>query len=105
MAALFLLCIVMFKAAGSGSIINAVYVMASYTYGPLLGLYAFGLFTKRSTNDRYVPAICICAPLLCAALDHYAPLWWGYTFGYELLMLNGALTFSGLWLCRSRAAH
>ncbi len=105
MAALFLLCIVMFKAAGSGSIINAVYVMASYTYGPLLGLYAFGLFTKRSTNDRYVPAICICAPLLCAALDHYAPLWWGYTFGYELLMLNGALTFAGLWLCRSRAAH
>lgn len=105
MAVLFLLCIVTFKAVGSGSIINAVYVMAGYTYGPLLGLYAFGLFTKRAVNDRYVPAVCICAPVLCAVLDHYAPIWWGYKFGYELLMLNGALTFAGLWLCRSRAAQ
>ena len=98
LAAVFLLCMLAYKAAGSGSVINAVYVMASYTYGPLLGLYALGLASRRSVNDRWAPWVCVAAPLVCGVLDHYAPQWWGYTFGYELLMLNGALTALGLWM-------
>jgi hypothetical protein len=72
--------------------------LASYTYGPLLGLFVFGLFTKRLPQDKLVPYICIASPLLCYALDVVAQRLWGYQFGYELLMLNGLLTFSGLWL-------
>ena len=70
--------------------------MASYTYGPLLGLYAYGLFTHRSINDRISPYVCLLSPLVCGLLDHFAPLWWGYTFGYELLVLNGLLTIIGI---------
>lgn len=78
------------------SIIDAIYTIASYTYGPLLGMFAFGLFTRRETNDRLVPFVAVASPLLCYAVD-----WWvyeetGYKFGYELLMLNGVLTFAGL---------
>ena len=79
--------------------LNAIYVMASYTYGPLLGLYAYGLFTRRSLCDPVMPYICIAAPLLCGLLDHFAPIWWNYTFGYELLLLNGALTAFMGWGC------
>ena len=98
----FALCIVAYKAVGSGSVINAIYVMASYTYGPLLGLYAYGLFTRRPINDRLAPIVCLAAPLLCALLDYGAPLWWNYRFGYELLMLNGLLTMLGLWATGKR---
>lgn len=96
--AAFLACIAAFGVLNNTNVINAIYVMASYTYGPLLGLYAFGLFTHRRADDRMVPLIAVGSPLVCAALDHFAPVWWGYTFGYELLMLNGAITFAGLWL-------
>ncbi len=101
-AVAFALCILIFKVVGNDNILNAIYVMASYTYGPLLGLYAFGLFTKRRIDDRFTPYICLAAPLICGLLDHYAPLWWGYSFGYELLMLNGLLTFGALWVNKSR---
>ena len=101
-AVAFALCILIFKVVGNDNILNAIYVMASYTYGPLLGLYAFGLFTKRHIDDRFTPYICLAAPLICGLLDHYAPLWWGYSFGYELLMLNGLLTFGALWINKSR---
>lgn len=100
-AALFV-CILLFRAAAGTSVINAIYVMVSYTYGPLLGLYAYGLFTRRPLRDRYVPFVCVASPLACAWFDHYAPLLWGYRFGYELLMLNGALTAFGLWLLSLR---
>lgn len=100
MVALFLTCIVIFRLCADNNILNAIYVMASYTYGPLLGLYAFGLYTHRSVNDKLVPAICLLSPILCTALDHFAPLLWNYTFGYELLMLNGLLTFVGLWTAK-----
>lgn len=90
--------IIAFRLIGSDNVLNAIYVMASYTYGPLLGLYAYGLFTRRPVSDGRVPAVCIAAPVICALLDHYAPLWWGYRFGYELLLLNGLLTVLGLWL-------
>ena len=94
------LCLLLFHAVGGGSIINTIFVLASYTYGPLLGLFFYGLYTRRQVHDRWVPLVAVLAPTLCLALDHYAPLWWNYTFGYELLLLNGALTAFGLWLLR-----
>ena len=97
MAVLFLGCMLLFRAINSRSAIDAIYTMASYTYGPLLGLYAFGLFSKVPVRDRLVPLAAVAAPLVCALLDWGAPRWWGYRFGYELLMLNGALTFAMLW--------
>lgn len=101
-AVAFVFCIVLFKAVGNDNILNAIYVMASYTYGPLLGLYAFGLTTHIQVKDKAVPYICLASPILCGLLDHYAPVWWDYTFGYELLMLNGMLTFAALYCVRNK---
>jgi len=70
--------------------------LVSYTYGPLLGLYAFGMLTRRMPRPRLVPFIAIASPLLCYALDAFTLQHYGYKFGYELLMLNGMLTFFGL---------
>ena len=98
MCLLFVLFILLFHSVNSTSLIDAIYTMVSYTYGPLLGLFAFGLFTRRSPADRHVPYVCIASPLLCFAADTLAQSQWGYHFGYELLMFNGLLTFSGLWL-------
>ena len=83
------------------TLIDAIYVLCSYTYGPLLGLFAFGLLTRRAVNDRLVPYVCLASPLLCYALDITAQHLWGYRFGYELLMINGAFTFAGLWATNS----
>ena len=96
MCGFFMMFILLFRQLNSTSLIDAIYILASYTYGPLLGLFSFGLFTKRQPNDRLVPYICIASPLLCFALDRMAQHVWGYHFGYELLMLNGLLTFVGL---------
>jgi Na+/proline symporter len=98
MCGIFVLFILLFRAVNSTSLIDAVYILASYTYGPLLGLFTFGLFTKKWPNDRLVPYICIASPLICYALDIATQHIWNYRFGYELLMLNGLLTFVGLWL-------
>ena len=98
MCFIFILFILLFKAVNSTSLIDAVYILASYTYGPLLGLFTFGLFTKQQPDDRFVPYICIASPLICYALDSATQYFWDYRFGYELLMLNGLLTFVGLWL-------
>ena len=89
--------ILLFRAVNNTSVIDVIYTLVSYTYGPLLGLFAFGLFTKRPTCDRAVPFIAVAAPVLCGLLDWASRHWWGYAFGYELLMLNGLLTFAGLW--------
>lgn len=96
----FALVILLFKAINDRSVIDAIYTVASYTYGPLLGLFVFGLFTKCRVNDRFAPCICIAAPLLCFAADFISTHCTGYRFGYELLMMNGLLTFTGLWLSR-----
>ena len=98
MAVVFAAFILLFRLLNSPSIIDAIYVMCSYTYGPLLGLFAFGLLTRKKTNDRYVPYIAVASPLICFALDWYTSRYVGYKFGYELLMLNGLLTFAGLWM-------
>lgn len=103
-----LVCILMagliyaFRAIGNGSVISAVYVVASYTYGPLLGLYIFGLFTRLKPRDGWIPWICVLSPLLCLVLSVNAPRWFGFEIGFELLIINAALTFTGLLLASLR---
>ena len=93
---LFIGFILLFKAVNNKSVIDAIYTIASYTYGPLLGLFAFGLFTPMRPRDRFVPYIAIASPLLCYAIDRLVFTSTGYQFGYEMLMFNGFLTFMGL---------
>ncbi len=90
----FILC---FEAVNDSSVIDAIYVVASYTYGPLLGLFAFGMFTRRKPWPAAVPWICVTAPVCCYLLDVWTASVYGYRFGYELLMLNGLFTFVGLY--------
>ena len=85
-----------FRLIGSESVINAVYTVASYTYGPLLGLFAFGIFTRRRVLDKAVPFICTAAPLLCLMLTLNSQRWFGWKIGFELLIINALLTFIGL---------
>ena len=95
---LFVLMILLFNILNSTSVIDAIYTICGYTYGPLLGLFAFGLFTKRQVHDHWVPFICLSSPFICYGTDLLVQHLWDYHFGYELLMLNGLLTFLGLWL-------
>ena len=96
-AVVFGLFIMLFKTLNSTSVIDAIYILCSYTYGPLLGLFAFGLFTRRKPCDKLVPYIAVASPIVCFALEKAAMQCWGYKFGYELLMINGLLTFMGLY--------
>lgn len=98
MCLFFMLFIILFRQLNSTSLIDAIYTLASYTYGPLLGLFTFGLFTTRQPDDRLVPHICLASPFVCFLLNMAAQHLWGYRFGYELLMFNGLLTFLGLFL-------
>ena len=95
---LFVLFILIFRYINSTSLIDAIYILVSYTYGPLLGLFAFGLFTHREPADRWVPYVCVASPLACYALNSLTAHYWNYNFGYELLLLNGLLTFACLWI-------
>jgi Na+/proline symporter len=82
----------------SQSLISTLLQVAGYTYGPLLGLYTFGLYTRRQVRDRFVPAICLVAPMLTYLISANSAEWfYGYQFGFEVLILNGFLTFVGLW--------
>lgn len=102
MSVVFVIFILLFRTFNSTNLIDAIYILVSYTYGPLLGLFAFGLFTKYQVTDRWVPYFAILSPVLCYALDVLAQQMWGYHFGYELLMLNGAFTFAGLYITRKK---
>ena len=97
-AVIFVVCILLFRIFNSTSLIDTIYVMCSYTYGPLLGLFAFGLFVHHDIDDRRAPYIAIASPFLCFVLDTITTTCLDYHFGYELLMLNGGLTFLGLYL-------
>jgi Na+/pantothenate symporter len=98
-AVILLLVILIFRALNSKAIIDTILMIASYTYGPLLGLFAFGIFTKKIVLDKYVWIISIVAPIICYVLNEHSVNWFaGYKFGYELLLLNGMLTFLGLWI-------
>lgn len=91
------LVIIAFDILNNDNVVTAVFKVAGYTYGPLLGLYSFGIYTKRAVRDNFVPAVCIIAPLLTFIISYNSVDWfWGYEFGFEVLILNGFLTFAGL---------
>lgn len=95
--------IVLFRAINDRAVIDKLFTVAGYTYGPLLGLYTFGLFTKYGLKDRWVPIIAILSPFICYLLSEYSvDIFNGYKFGFELLILNGFITFVGLLLIRKR---
>ena len=99
MAVLMALTILLFNALNSTSVIDAVYRLASYSYGPILGLFAFGLLSRRRVRDRLVVPVAVLSPLLCLVLDLNSVAWFnGYHFSYELLLMNAAFTMTGLFL-------
>jgi len=100
-AVLLLLVIVVFRAINDRAVIDKLFTVAGYTYGPLLGLYAFGLFTRHQVKDRFVPFVALLSPVLCFFLSEYSEkIFNGYKFGFELLIINGIFTYFGLWLLR-----
>lgn len=90
--------IMAFYLLNTTSAIDAVYKLASYTYGPILGMFAFGLITSRPVRDKWVPAVAIAAPIISYVIQANSERWFGgYKFSYELILLNAFLTFIGLW--------
>ena len=98
-AVVFLICVLVFKWVDNKSIINVILDLAGYTYGPLLGLFAFGIFTKRSLPNTWkITCLCLLAPVACYFLSQYSARWFGgFQIGIELLVINGLLTYLGLW--------
>jgi len=102
-ALLLMLVIVLFRAINDRAVIDKLFTVAGYTYGPLLGMYAYGLFTRFQVKDKYVPWVAVSSPVLCFLLSEYSKvLLFGYVFGFELLIVNGLFTFIGLFLIRIR---
>jgi Na+/proline symporter len=96
-AFLFFISVIIFSIVNDEAVIDKLFTIAGYTYGPLLGLYTFGMFTKRKVRDVVTPFVAILSPVICFFLSHYSVvLFNGYKFGFELLLLNGFLTFMGL---------
>jgi len=94
--------ILLFNALNNTNVIDAVYILASYTYGPILGMFAFGIFTKKQVKDKYIPLAAIVAPILCFVLQKNSEQWFnGYAFSYELLIFNALFMFIGL-LCLTK---
>lgn len=99
MAAVMGIVIFVFNILNNTSVIDAVYILASYTYGPILGLFAFGILMKQPVRDKYIPLVAIASPILCFILQKNSVAWFnGYQFSYELLIFNALFTFSGLCL-------
>lgn len=95
--------ILIFKAIEEPTVINAIFTVAGYTYGPLLGMYSFGLFTKLAVKDRFVPIVAVLSPIVCYIINiNSITLFNGYKFGFELLILNGLITFIGLIIISKR---
>jgi Na+/proline symporter len=89
-----------FNHYSSSGVITLIFTMASYTYGPLLGLFAFGILTRRSVRSAAIPFIALASPAICYVVSTNSAAWLGgYQFSYELIILNGALTMLGLWAC------
>ncbi|WP_205501910.1 sodium:solute symporter [Rufibacter psychrotolerans] len=100
---LLLAVILLFRLYNDESIIATLFTLVGYTYGPLLGMYSFGLLTKRRVRDGVVPALGVLSPVLTYILSQNSAEWfWGYQFGFEVLLLNGLLMFLGLWLFSTR---
>ena len=101
---IFLLFVLYFKWLDNKSIIGILLDIAGYTYGPLLGLFAFGMLTKRSITDKLAPIICLLAPAICYLIQYNSISWFSnYQIGIEMLILNGALTFMGLFAVSKKA--
>lgn len=102
-AAAFLVMVIIFKMINDNSMIGLILKLAGFTYGPLLGLFAFGIFTKFKVHDKLVPYVCIAAPLISYFIDKFQENIFGdFKIGLELLIINGLLTFLGLWLIRKK---
>ncbi|WP_159471957.1 sodium:solute symporter [Dyadobacter sp. 3J3] len=102
---LFYVVILIFNRLNNKEVITAIFDLAGYTYGPLLGLFVFGLYLKRPVIDRYVPFVCILAPILTYYINNHSEEWFnGYKFGFERLIINGLITFIGLWLLTDNKA-
>lgn len=98
--------IVLFRELNNSSVVSAVLKAVGYTYGPILGLFAFGLVTKHQVKERCLPVVCVLSPVLSYIISCYSKqLLFGYQFGFEILLLNGLLCFTGLWLCRERSSN
>jgi Na+/proline symporter len=97
-AFVFFISILLFKLLNNRAVIDNLFTIAGYTYGPLLGLFTFGLFSKRKVKDSITPVIAILSPVICYFLSRYSQeLFNGYKFGFEMLLVNGFLTFAGLY--------
>jgi Na+/proline symporter len=94
-----------FRLINDESVISAIFTVAGYTYGPLLGLYAFGLFTKYRIYDKWVPSVAILSPVLSYLIKMGVKSWFEWEIGFELLILNGLITFLGLALLTIPAAR
>lgn len=100
---LIFLIIMFFHYLNDKSVISKIFQAASYTYGPLLGMFSFGIFMKKIPIDRYVPFICIISPIISFIMDYHSKtLFGGYEFSFELLLVNGLITFAGLYLISNR---
>jgi SSS family transporter len=98
--------ILIFRAINNDAVISGIFTAAGYTYGPLLGLFAFGIYTKFDIRDKLVPLVCLLAPILSFLISYYSPkLFAGYQIGFELLLINGLLTFVGLWFIRRKSVN
>jgi Na+/proline symporter len=103
-AGIFLLFVMVFRWVDNPSMIDVILKVAAYTYGPLLGLFSFGILTKRQVKDRFVPLICVAAPLICLLIEKNQSLLFGsFEIGLELLILNGLITFVGLMALSKKA--
>ncbi|MFZ7145360.1 MAG: sodium:solute symporter [Bacteroidota bacterium] len=103
-AALLLLVIIIFRAINDDAVISKLFTVASYTYGPLLGLFAYGILAKREIRDKFVPVICLLSPAICYVLNENSVQWFSnYKFGFELLIVNGLITYGGLWVISKKS--
>jgi Na+/proline symporter len=103
MAIVIIFVIVSFEKINNQAVISQLFTFAGYTYGPLLGFYAFGLFTKIQVRDKWIPIVAVVAPVISGILSRYSEvLFNGYQIGFELLIINGLFTFAGLLLLRKR---
>lgn len=96
------LVIMIFVVWNDGAAVGTLFKAAGYTYGPLLGLFFFGIITKRAVNDQLIPVVCLLSPAICYGLNVLVPRFLGYSFGYELLLLNGLLTYGLLYVLKPK---
>ena len=99
---LFFLIILVLFIVSNDAVVNLVYKLASYTYGPLLGIFFFGILTKYKVMDKATPYIAVAAPVLCFLINFFGKRYFGFDLGFTLLIVNGLLTFFGMWLFRKK---